>query len=133
MVVYGTIIARSDGREEIPMENTVFERLQLLLDQRGVVCDVLRHAPVFTSEEAARVRGTPLGSGAKALVCKVDERFVSSIPPFGSLFGLPVWCDERLGEHERINFNAGDHAISICLSYADYVAVERPHLGQFAE
>jgi Ala-tRNA(Pro) deacylase len=173
MVVYGTIIARSDGGEEIPMENTVFERLQSLLDQRGVVCDVLRHAPVFTSEDAARVRGTPLGSGAKALVCKVDERFVmivlpadrklsskkvrlgegvkslrfatreeveqqtgltpGSIPPFGSLFGLPVWCDERLGDHERINFNAGDHAISICLRYADYLAVERPHLGQFAE
>jgi Ala-tRNA(Pro) deacylase len=155
------------------MPETVFERLQALLASRGIACEVLRHEPVFTSEEAARVRGTPLGSGAKALVCKADERFVmivlpadrklsskgvrqaegvkslrfatreeveqrtglapGSIPPFGSLFGLPVWCDERLGEHERINFNAGDHAISISLTYADYLAAEQPKLGRYAE
>jgi Ala-tRNA(Pro) deacylase len=152
---------------------SVFERIQGLLAEKSVVFDVLRHAPVFTSEEAAAVRGTPLGSGAKALVCKADERFVmivlpadrklaskavrkaagvkslrfadrdevqkltglapGSIPPFGSLFGLATWCDERLAEHARINFNAGDHAISISLAYADYLMVEQPRLGMFAE
>ena len=56
-----------------------------------------------------------------------------SIPPFGSLFDLPTYCDERLGEQPSINFNAGDHAISISMSFADYVAVERPALGRFAE
>jgi len=150
-----------------------FERLERWLLDRGVAFDVLRHMPVFTSEEAAQVRGKPLGSGAKALVCKADDRFVmivlpadrklaskatrqaagikslrfatreeveqltglapGSIPPFGSLFGLATWCDERLSEHERINFNAGDHAISISMTYADYVAAEQPRLGRFAE
>ena len=43
--------------------------------------NVLRHAPVFTSEVAAAVRGTPLASGAKALICKVDDRFVLIVPP----------------------------------------------------
>jgi Ala-tRNA(Pro) deacylase len=56
-----------------------------------------------------------------------------SIPPFGSLFGLETCCDERLGENERINFNAGDHSISISLLYADYLAAERLKLGRFAE
>ena len=155
------------------MPDNVFQRLKSFLDGRQVGYDVLHHAPVFTSEEAAQVRGTPLASGAKALVCKVDERFViivvpadrklaskavrksqgvkslrfasreeveqltglapGSIPPFGSLFGLQTWCDERLGEHERINFNAGDHAVSISLRYSDYVAAEQPMLGAFAE
>lgn len=32
------------------------------------------HAPVRTSEEAARVRGVPLESGVKALVCKAGSR-----------------------------------------------------------
>jgi Ala-tRNA(Pro) deacylase len=49
-----------------------------------------------------------------------------SIPPFGSLFGLPSWCDPALGENPSINFNAGDHSISVQMAYADYVAVERP-------
>lgn len=155
------------------MPDNVFQRLTQCLDGRQIAYDILRHSPVYTSEEAAQVRGTPLASGAKALVCKADERFVmivlpadrklaskevrksqgvkslrfasreeveqltgltpGSIPPFGSLFGLETWCDERMGEHDRINFNAGDHSVSISLKYADYVSAEQPKLGNFAE
>jgi len=155
------------------MSESVFQRVEALLRERDVTFSVLRHAPVYTSEEAARVRGTPLASGAKALVCKGDDavvmfvipadrkldskavrqnrgwrkvRFVSreevlqitglepgSIPPFGSLFGLPTLCDSRLGLNETINFNAGDHAVSVSMSYADYVRVESPQMGTFAE
>lgn len=49
-----------------------------------------------------------------------------SIPPFGSLFELPTYCDPALADNESINFNAGDHAISVQLRYADYAEVERP-------
>ena len=155
------------------MSAAVFDRLQQLLAGSHVLFEVLRHEPVFTSAEAAAIRGTTLASGAKALVCKADERFVmivlpadrklaskrirqalgwrslrfadraevaeltglepGSIPPFGSLFGLPTYCDERLAENERINFNAGDHAISISLAYRDWLQVEQPTLGLFAE
>lgn len=38
--------------------------------------EIVEHAPVRTSEEAARVRGTPLGSGAKALVFLAGDRAV---------------------------------------------------------
>jgi len=51
-----------------------------------------------------------------------------SIPPFGSLFVLPTFCDPALGENEQINFNAGDHAVSISMRYADYIAAEQPNL-----
>ena len=50
-----------------------------------------------------------------------------------SLFGLPTLCDQRLGLNELINFNAGDHSLSVSMRYADYIRVERPELGQFAE
>lgn len=155
------------------MPPTVFERIETLLTARGVAYDVLRHEPVYTSDEAARVRGTPLSSGAKALICKGDERMMmfvlpadrklasaairrakgwrklrfatadeveqltglrpGSIPPFGSLFQLPTLCDRRLGENQSINFNAGDHSISVHVGYADWFAVESPEVGDFAE
>jgi Ala-tRNA(Pro) deacylase len=145
---------------------SVFERLRDHLERAGVAFTVLEHEPVFTSEQAAAVRGTPLSSGAKALVMKAGERFVmlvlpadrkldsrkaktglavkalrfaskeeveqltglqpGSIPPFGSLFGLPTYCEPALAENPSINFNAGDHAISIQMSHADYAAVEKP-------
>src|SRR5437588_12948687 len=142
---------------------SVFERIGSLLRERGVSFTVLRHEPVFTSEQAAAVRGTPLSSGAKALVMKAGEKFVmlvlpadrkldsrkarsalgvkalrfaskeevesltglqpGSIPPFGSLFGLPTYCDPPLGANPALNFNAGDHAISIQMTYNEYLQV----------
>jgi len=56
-----------------------------------------------------------------------------SIPPFGSLFDLPTLCDQRLAENQTINFNAGDHCISVSMSYEDFVRVERPELGDFGQ
>ena len=50
------------------MATAVTARLEHWLTAEGARFRVLDHAPVFTSEEAATVRGTPLDSGAKALV-----------------------------------------------------------------
>src|SRR5947209_16948929 len=151
------------------MAATVFERLEEKLRQAGVPFTVLRHAPVYTSEEAAAVRGTPLASGAKALVVKAGDAFAllvlpadrkldsrraraalgvkalrfatpaeveqltglrpGSIPPFGSLFRLPTYCDPALSANVSINFNAGDHAVSIAMTCADFLAVEKPKLA----
>jgi Ala-tRNA(Pro) deacylase len=150
------------------MSASIFDRLNDKLQQAGITFTVLRHAPVFTSEEAAAVRGTSLASGAKALVVKAGEAFAllvlpadrkldsrkaraglgvkalrfatreeveqltglqpGSIPPFGSLFGLPTSCDPALAANASINFNAGNHAVSVQMSYADFIAVEQPRM-----
>src|SRR3954453_10004938 len=52
-----------------------------LLTTRGIEHQVLRHPAVLTSEEASRVRGTPLEAGAKALVCHADDRIVLIVVP----------------------------------------------------
>jgi Ala-tRNA(Pro) deacylase len=147
---------------------STFDRLEEYLKTHSVPFTVLRHAPVFTSEEAAAIRGTPLASGAKALVVKANDRFLmlilpadrkldskrargslgvksvrfaskeevleltglqpGSIPPFGSMFNLPTTCDPALADNASINFNAGDHAISVQMTYADWVKVEKPEM-----
>jgi Ala-tRNA(Pro) deacylase len=60
---------------------TVTERLEELLQAAEVEYQRLEHAPVFTSEEAARVRGTPPEAGAKALVVRADERHAHLVLP----------------------------------------------------
>jgi Ala-tRNA(Pro) deacylase len=150
----------------------VFDRINDWLKQSGVSFTVLHHEPVYTSEQAAAVRGTPLSSGAKALVVKTGNRFVllvlpadrkldsrearnslgdktlrfatreevetltglqpGSIPPFGSLFGLPTYCDPALADNLSINFNAGDHAISVQMTYEDYARVEKLILARLS-
>src|SRR5947208_11603099 len=63
------------------MEISVCDRLQNWLKQNGAPFTVLHHEPVFTSEQAAAVRGTSLASGAKALVVKAGEEFVLLVLP----------------------------------------------------
>jgi Ala-tRNA(Pro) deacylase len=56
-------------------------RIVDLLETNGVAFRLLRHPAVLTSEEASRVRGTPLEAGAKALVCHADDRIVLIVVP----------------------------------------------------
>lgn len=44
-----------------------------LLDQSGIRYEVSEHGPVYTSEQAAKVRGVKLKTGVKALVLKAVE------------------------------------------------------------
>ena len=50
----------------------VFEKIRSILDENHLQYEVLEHAAVFTSEEAARVRETSLKQAAKALVFQAD-------------------------------------------------------------
>jgi prolyl-tRNA editing enzyme YbaK/EbsC (Cys-tRNA(Pro) deacylase) len=63
------------------LETTLTERLLELLRANSVDHTVLRHQPVQTSAEAARVRGTPLEQGAKALVYRADSKLVLLVVP----------------------------------------------------
>ena len=63
------------------MATAVTARLEHWLTAEGARFRVLEHAPVFTSEEAATVRGTPLESGAKALVMLAADAPVHVVLP----------------------------------------------------
>jgi len=66
---------------ETVLPTPVTARLAAWLREQGVAFRLLEHAPVFTSEEAARVRQTPLEAGAKALVLQAGERAVQVVVP----------------------------------------------------
>lgn len=59
----------------------VSKRLLAALDAAGVCYEHSQHFPVYTSAEAAAVRGTTLHSGAKALILKGDHGFVMAVIP----------------------------------------------------
>lgn len=59
----------------------VFSQIKQLLDENKVGYEVFEHKPVFTSEEAAKVRGTELKQGAKALVMFSDKKPIMIVLP----------------------------------------------------
>lgn len=57
---------------------------------------------------------------------------VGAMPPFGSLYNLPMYVDERLAEDKEIVFPVGTHTETMRLKYTDYEQVVHPTLIEFA-
>ena len=51
----------------------MFERIDTLLRESGARYRVIRHPAEGSSEKVAQVRGTQVGQGAKAMLCRVKE------------------------------------------------------------
>jgi len=57
---------------------------------------------------------------------------VGAMPPFGNLYGVPVYVDSALAQDEEIVFNAGTHQDTIRMKYADFERLARPHVGNLS-
>jgi Ala-tRNA(Pro) deacylase len=51
---------------------------------------------------------------------------LGAMPPFGNLFGLPVYVDGRLAGEEMMMFNAGTHRDVIHMHFADFQRLVNP-------
>jgi Ala-tRNA(Pro) deacylase len=54
-----------------------------------------------------------------------------AMPPFGNLFDMPVFVDERLVKEKEIAFSAGSHNEVIRLSYEDFDRLVKPKVLRF--
>ncbi|MFB3815056.1 MAG: aminoacyl-tRNA deacylase [Terriglobales bacterium] len=55
-----------------------------------------------------------------------------AMPPFGNLYGMKVYVDERLTKDTEIAFNACSHRELLRMSYADYARLVQPVVLRFA-
>jgi Ala-tRNA(Pro) deacylase len=57
---------------------------------------------------------------------------VGAMPPFGNLYEMNTFVQQKLAEDERIAFNAGTHTEVIQLAYQDFADLVNPVLSDFA-
>lgn len=57
---------------------------------------------------------------------------LGAMPPFGNLFGLPVYVDGRLAGEDMILFNAGTHRDVIHMHFKDFQRLVNPSVVAFA-
>jgi len=73
-------------------------------------------------------------AGASKVSLATEEEFqglfpeceLGAMPPFGHLYGLPVFAAEDLARDEMIAFNAGSHSELIEMALDDYVRLAQP-------
>ncbi len=149
-----------------------FEKIKRILDGNKIDYKIIEHEAVFTSDQAAKVRGVDIKEGAKSMIIRSDGNFynfvlsaakkidwkkvkmiletdsvslatpeevlnkmnceIGSVPPFGNLYNLKVFCDPFLLQNEFIEFNAGLHTVSIRMKSKDWLEVVKPEINNFA-
>jgi Ala-tRNA(Pro) deacylase len=57
---------------------------------------------------------------------------LGAMPPFGNLYGLPVFADTTLARRKEIAFNAGSHLELIQMAYSDFERLVKPTLLEIA-
>jgi Ala-tRNA(Pro) deacylase len=79
-------------------------------------------------------------AGAKTIALASEPEFkgkfpdceTGAMPPFGNLYGLPVFVEDSLTKDREIAFNAGSHKELVRLPYADFEKLVRPTVAKFA-
>jgi Ala-tRNA(Pro) deacylase len=59
---------------------------------------------------------------------KFPECEVGAMPPFGNLYGMEVYIDEKLTRDPEIAFNSGSHSELIRMAYADFARIVHPRV-----
>jgi len=85
--------------------------------------------------EALR-HATGVGAAELATESEFKRHFpdceTGAMPPFGNLYGIPVYVDESLTEDHEIAFNAGSHYELIKMAYVDFERLVKPEVMEFS-
>jgi Ala-tRNA(Pro) deacylase len=103
-------VVRSDGREEF-IQCVIQASKKIDLKKLKQLLNV-NNAALASPDEVLKKTGCTVGS----------------VPPFGILFGIPVYMDDGLLTRNEIVFSAGTHNDSIQMNPHDYVTIVRPEI-----
>ena len=120
-------------------------KLEEFLNLNGVPHQVIPHPLAFTATSVAGAAHllSPPQRASKRLRQATDSyhadlaqewEFVrdfpgcepGAMPPFGNLFGLPVYVEPHLAADAEIAFNAGTHTEVVRMAYKDFERLVRP-------
>lgn len=63
---------------------------------------------------------------------KFQDCELGAMPPFGNLYGMPVYVAPALAQDEEIAFNAGTHTEIIKMPYKDFERLAKPKVLSFS-
>jgi Ala-tRNA(Pro) deacylase len=80
---------------------------------------------------AARVQSVEI-AGEEDFGGRFPECELGAMPPFGNLWGLDVYADERLREDDRIAFAGGTHSELVQIPWRDFERLVAPRVAPIA-
>ncbi len=90
-----------------------------------------QHVDLSLLKAAASAKTVALATEAE-FRGKFPECETGAMPPFGNLYGVPVFVEESLTKDKEISFNAGTHNELMRIAYADFDRLVQPTVTTFA-
>lgn len=121
------------AEEHVP--GRIMAKTVILVANDGFVLAVLP-APLRVDVQALR---EALGKDTLRLATETEfsalfpDSETGAMPPFGNLYGLPVYVDSTLAGAKEIVFNAGTHRDTIRMRYEDFARLARPNVISLAQ
>lgn len=99
-----------------------------------VKIDELLAMAVLPASRRLHLESLRAATGAKQIELAREDEFCAlfpdcepgAMPPFGSLYGIPLFVDRNLSRKPEIVFNAGTHTEAIKLAYETYETLVSP-------
>jgi len=96
---------------------------------------------VVPSNRLVSFENVKISLGAKEVALATEKQFaalfpeceIGAMPPFGNLFGIPVYLDPALEKFESIYFNAGNHLQTVRIRYKDLKSLVKPEIANLTE
>lgn len=119
-------LAHISGRE---LAKTVIVRLDSSLAMAVVPAKF--HVDLESLRKSAHAKTIALAS-EEEFKDRFPECETGAMPPFGNLYGLPVFADDSLEKDLEIAFNAGTHRELIRMAWEDFKRLVEPRVIRFA-
>jgi len=128
VIPHGEAFTALEVAERTHVKGNMVVKVVMVKSDKGFVMAALpadRRVDIAALREALGLKMAALASEAEFRRLFPDCE-PGAMPPFGSLYGIPVYVDSSLALDDEIVFQAGNHYEVVKMSYADYERVAAP-------
>ncbi|MDP1836390.1 MAG: YbaK/EbsC family protein [Chlamydiales bacterium] len=99
------------------------------VDGKCIMCVLSAVSKVDLEKLKRAVKGKSVQLAGEDDLAKLFPDYeLGAEPPFGNLYGLDVYVDRTLENHDTVVFNAGTHTDTVRMRYSDFAQLAKPRL-----
>jgi Ala-tRNA(Pro) deacylase len=131
-VAHRKVYTAFDAAETQHIKESEVAKAVLLKGKKNFYLAVLPASHNTDFKSLSKLANDKLSMAKEKDITKILKTKIGLIPPFGSLYHLPLFLDKKLLKHKKINLPAGSYTESVVINVKDYLKLENPVLGNFA-
>ncbi|MBX4204847.1 MAG: hypothetical protein KW788_01500 [Candidatus Doudnabacteria bacterium] len=132
VVEHRKVFTAFDSAETQDLKLTEVAKAVLLKGRKNLYLAVLPAGNNCDFKALSKLSGDNLAMAKEKDIKAKLKTKIGLIPPFGSLFKLPLFIDKKLLKNKKLNLPAGSYTESVIMNTKDYIKLESPVPGNFA-